>query len=54
MPDPQLGSVRRTSINHQKRSRRMLPLRRRAQIIHALGNILLAISTDVLLNKNKL
>jgi predicted unusual protein kinase regulating ubiquinone biosynthesis (AarF/ABC1/UbiB family) len=53
MPDPQLGSVRRTSINHQKRSRRMLPLRRRAQIIHALGNILLAISTDVLLNKNK-
>jgi predicted unusual protein kinase regulating ubiquinone biosynthesis (AarF/ABC1/UbiB family) len=51
--DPQLGSVRRTSIDKHKRARRIRPLQRRAQIMHALGNILLAISTDVLLNKNK-
>jgi predicted unusual protein kinase regulating ubiquinone biosynthesis (AarF/ABC1/UbiB family) len=42
--DPALKSFNGSSLR---------PLQRRAQIFQALGNILLAISTDVLLNKNK-
>jgi predicted unusual protein kinase regulating ubiquinone biosynthesis (AarF/ABC1/UbiB family) len=53
--DPQLpdNSVRRTSIDKKQQPRRIKPLQRRAQILHALGNVLLAISADFLLNKNK-
>jgi predicted unusual protein kinase regulating ubiquinone biosynthesis (AarF/ABC1/UbiB family) len=47
------NSVRRTSIEPKSKSRRIKPLQRRAQILHALGNVLLAISADFLLNKNK-
>jgi predicted unusual protein kinase regulating ubiquinone biosynthesis (AarF/ABC1/UbiB family) len=47
------NSVRRTSIEAKNKSRRIKPLQRRAQILHALGNVLLAISADFLLNKNK-
>jgi predicted unusual protein kinase regulating ubiquinone biosynthesis (AarF/ABC1/UbiB family) len=53
MKNSQLSSVRKTSNGKKKRLRRISPLQRRAQIVHALGNILMAISTDVLLNKNK-
>ncbi len=55
MRDPQLldNSVRRTSIDKKQQPRRIKPLQRRAQILHALGNVLLAISADFLLNKNK-
>jgi predicted unusual protein kinase regulating ubiquinone biosynthesis (AarF/ABC1/UbiB family) len=53
--DPQLpdNSVRRTSIDKKQQPRRIKPIQRRAQILHALGNVLLAISADFLLNKNK-
>jgi predicted unusual protein kinase regulating ubiquinone biosynthesis (AarF/ABC1/UbiB family) len=47
------NSVRRTSVNKKNRPRQIQPLQRRAQILHALGNVLLAISADFLLNKNK-
>jgi predicted unusual protein kinase regulating ubiquinone biosynthesis (AarF/ABC1/UbiB family) len=50
LPD---NSVRRTSNDPKNRPRRIKPLQRRAQILHALGNVLLAISADFLLNKNK-
>jgi predicted unusual protein kinase regulating ubiquinone biosynthesis (AarF/ABC1/UbiB family) len=55
MRDPQLpdNSVRRTSIDKKQQPRRIKPIQRRAQILHALGNVLLAISADFLLNKNK-
>jgi predicted unusual protein kinase regulating ubiquinone biosynthesis (AarF/ABC1/UbiB family) len=55
MADLQLpnNSVRRTSRNQKNQPRRIKPLQRRAQILHALGNVLLAISADFLLNKNK-
>jgi predicted unusual protein kinase regulating ubiquinone biosynthesis (AarF/ABC1/UbiB family) len=55
MRDSQLpdNSVRRTSIDKKQQPRRIKPIQRRAQILHALGNVLLAISADFLLNKNK-
>jgi predicted unusual protein kinase regulating ubiquinone biosynthesis (AarF/ABC1/UbiB family) len=54
MIDPQVdNSVRRTSIDKKQQPRRIKPIQRRAQILHALGNVLLAISADFLLNKNK-
>jgi predicted unusual protein kinase regulating ubiquinone biosynthesis (AarF/ABC1/UbiB family) len=55
MADLQLpnNSVRRTSHDKKNQPRRIKPLQRRAQILHALGNVLLAISADFLLNKNK-
>jgi predicted unusual protein kinase regulating ubiquinone biosynthesis (AarF/ABC1/UbiB family) len=54
MVDPQVdNSVRRISIDKKQQPRRIKPFQRRAQILHALGNVLLAISADFLLNKNK-
>jgi predicted unusual protein kinase regulating ubiquinone biosynthesis (AarF/ABC1/UbiB family) len=46
-------SIDQMSKSFQPTAKKLHPLQRRAQIVHALGNILLAISTDLLLNKNK-
>ncbi len=54
MIDPQVdNSVRRIASDKKQQPRRIKPIQRRAQILHALGNVLLAISADFLLNKNK-